>query len=92
LSNAFLDREATGNLAAEEAAYRLAAIVSSSNDAIVSKDLDGIVMSWNHGAERLFGYAAEEMIGRSIRERCLSSQWIVMRAGRRRCRWLRAIA
>ena len=32
------------------------------------------------------------VIGKSMRERCLSSQWIVTRAGRRRCRWLRAIA
>ena len=48
------------------AAFRLAAIIEYSNDAIVSKTVDGIVIGWNHGAERLYGYMAEEMIGHPI--------------------------
>ena len=45
---------------------RLAAIVSSSNDAIIGKTLDGIITSWNAGATRMYGYTAEEMLGRSV--------------------------
>ena len=56
----------TRQKAAEEARYRLVAIVRSSEDAIIGKTLDGIVTDWNQAATTILGYSAEEMIGRSI--------------------------
>ncbi|HEY0185419.1 MAG TPA: PAS domain S-box protein [Rhodopila sp.] len=58
--------ESSRRSTAEEMASRLAAIVTSSDDAIIGKTLDGIVTDWNSGAEAIFGYAAAEIIGKPI--------------------------
>lgn len=52
---------------AEETNARLAAIVSSSADAIISfAPEDGRIQSWNKGAQELFGYTAAEALGAPI--------------------------
>jgi PAS domain S-box-containing protein len=51
---------------ADELRSRLAAIVTSSDDAIISKSLDGVIATWNEGATRIFGYTAAEVVGRPI--------------------------
>ncbi len=58
-----LEKELRESSAAKD---RLAAIVSTSADAIASQDLDGNIRTWNEGAERIFGYRANEIIGKPM--------------------------
>jgi len=51
---------------AEEARFRHAAIVESSEDAIASGTLDGIIVSWNTGAQKMYGYTEAEAVGKPI--------------------------
>jgi two-component system cell cycle sensor histidine kinase/response regulator CckA len=53
-------RNVTERTRLEAATAQLAAIVSSSEDAMISKSLDGVILTWNAGAERVYGYTAEE--------------------------------
>ncbi len=53
-------------LSPEVAAYWLAAVVDSADDAVITKTLDGVITSWNPGARRLFGYEADEVIGKPV--------------------------
>jgi PAS domain S-box-containing protein/diguanylate cyclase (GGDEF)-like protein/putative nucleotidyltransferase with HDIG domain len=47
-------------------AFRLAAILESSPDAIIAWSLDGELTDWNQGAERLFGYSRDEALGMPV--------------------------
>src|SRR5215472_7607534 len=51
---------------AEDARFRHAAIVESSDDGIISLDRDGVITGWNAAAQRVYGYTAAEVLGRSV--------------------------
>jgi PAS domain S-box-containing protein len=57
---------APGSTSSGEMQALLAAIVSSSDDAILSATLDGVITSWNAGAERMYGWSAAEALGRPL--------------------------
>jgi PAS domain S-box-containing protein len=59
----FLTSDITARKEAELQNAQLAAIVSSSIDAIVSVDFADRIRTWNRGAEQLFGYQAAEVLG-----------------------------
>ena len=61
-------QDVTAKRESEAALNRLAAIVSSSHDAIVGWGRDKAITSWNPGAEKLYGWTEAEMLGRSIAE------------------------
>src|ERR1700747_409768 len=58
--------EITDKKKAEEARYRHAAVIESSDDAIASGTLDGIIVSWNTGAQKIYGYTEAEAVGKTI--------------------------
>jgi PAS domain S-box-containing protein len=51
---------------AEEAQFRHAAIVETSEDAIMSVTLDRTISTWNASAERIYGYTEAEALGQPI--------------------------
>ncbi|MDT7816224.1 MAG: two-component system, NarL family, sensor kinase [Acidobacteriaceae bacterium] len=51
---------------AEEARFRHAAVIESSDDAIASGTLDGIIVNWNPGAQKIYGYTEAEALGKPI--------------------------
>ena len=61
-----VNMDVTERKLAEEARFRHAAIVESSEDAIASGTPDGIIVSWNAGAQRMYGYTEAEVVGKRI--------------------------
>jgi PAS domain S-box-containing protein len=61
-----VSRDITEIKKGEEVQALLAAIVTSSDDAVISEDLHHNITTWNRGAERIHGYSRDEMIGTDL--------------------------
>jgi len=62
-----IGQDVTARREAEAANARLAAIVTSTTDAIISFAAeDGRILSWNRGAEKLFEYTEAEAVGSPV--------------------------
>ncbi|MGJ7509019.1 PAS domain S-box protein [Variovorax sp. GT1P44] len=61
---------------AGEQRSRLAAIVTSSNDAIIGCRLDGRITDWNDAAAKIFGYSAGEALGQPLQDLLLPPDYV----------------
>ena len=60
--------EAQGaQIALQESATRLKAVVDTAVDGVILIDMQGIVLMFNPACERLFGYHADEVIGKNVK-------------------------
>ncbi len=66
LGSVHLYADITERKHSEQALAQLAAIVTSSDEAMIGTTLDGLVVSWNPAAQRLFGYTAAEIQGQPL--------------------------
>ncbi len=60
------NHDVTERKRADAETARMAAIASTSQDALFGVTMDGRIEAWNPAAERLFGYAADEIVGQQI--------------------------
>ena len=51
---------------AQEARFKHAAIVESSDDAMILRNLEGRILSWNEAAARIFGFTQADAIGQPV--------------------------